>query len=320
MKSSFFRSFLIACSLIIFLSNRVFAQSGSDSSTDMNCSLEQAITLVELNLCGKTSPGQLPSQRLSECERVSGLSTEITASLPLNRRLADLLQEAPPTEDLMSFVLSASSKDSDFLKKKTILRHWYSTLYQMVTAIELAVYTKADLGKSLLKRVERLEKDVLNLDDPMPESSLAERVLILMTTISPHEEQAEVAVEITGRKWDWLAGTPQALSTSKPVPPSADPRMPSKASKFLSDTGSTTKAVLTSPTFWKVVGVGVGLGALVGCYFLSRGSFNNYTPYERSCTGRSDCRVCDTCSSCPHCKNPTFIPPCGVYLRTRSIP
>lgn len=301
----------------MLLSTRAIAQSSSD---EMNCSLDQAIALVELNLCGKTSPGQLPSQRLSECERVSGLSTEITASLPINRRLADLLQEAPPTEDLVSFVLSASSKDSDFLKRKTILRHWYSTLYQMVTAIELAVYTKAELGKSLLKRVERLERDVLNLDDPMPESSLAERVLILMTTISPHEDQAETAVEITGRKWDWLAGGPQDPSDNQPQSPLASPGGPSMASKFISDTGNKTKAVLTSPTFWKVVGAGLGAGAMLGAFFLSKGYSYRHTAYERSCTGRSDCRKCSTCSSCKHCKNPTFIQPCGVYLRTRSIP
>lgn len=322
MKNRFLRSLLITCTLIGFLSTRVFAQSTFDISADFNCSVDEAITLIELNLCGKTAPGQPPSQRLAECERVSGLSTEITASLPVSRRIADLLQEAPPTEDLMNFVLTAFSRDPDFFRKKSYLRHWYSTLYQMITAIELVVYAKADLGKSLLKRVERLEKDVLNLDDPTPEESLADRVLRLMTTISPHEDQAETAVEITGRKWDWLIGSDESASTnpiSAPAPSSVQPQ-PSIASKLVRDTGSNAKAVLTSPTFWKVVGVIVGIGAVAGCFLLSNKSSNSYTAYERSCTGRPDCRKCDNCSSCTHCKNPTFIQPCGVYLRARSIP
>lgn len=321
MKNSFLRLLLIACILIVFLSTstRAFAQSDSDSSADLNCSFDEAITLIELNLCGRTAPGQLPSQRLAECERVSGLSTEITASQPVSRRIADLLQEAPPTEDLVKFVLAASSRDAEFFKKKSFLRHWYSTLYQMITAIELVVYAKADLGKSLLRRVERLEKDVLNLDDPTPEESLADRVLRLMLTISPHQEQAETAVEITGRKWDWLVGSDEPVSSTA-QPQLAGPRQPSLASKLIRESGSNAKAVLTSPTFWRVVGFGLGAGALVGCFLLSNRSSNTYTAYERSCTGRPDCRRCDTCSSCKHCKNPTFITPCGVYLRTRSIP
>lgn len=292
---------------------------------DWRCSLNELITIIELNLCGKTNPGASMPERLTECERVSGLTTEITASLPIERRVADLMAEAPPATILMDFVILSSKADSSFFSKRINLRTWQDSLYQLVTALEVATYTKPDLGKPLLKRVERLEKDILNLIDEKPEKNLAERVQALFETIGPNEAHANIAIEATAKKWDWLFSTGDDSDSvaSQPAPAgnSARANSPSMLKKSMDN----TKTVLTSPTFWKIVGVtAAAAAATVGFIYLLKRYQNDshgwFTAHENSCTGRHDCRKCTSCNYCQHCKNPTFIQPCGVYFRVRAIP
>lgn len=292
---------------------------------DWHCSLNELITIIELNLCGKTNPGASMPERLTECERVSGLTTEITASLPIERRVADLMAEAPPATILMDFVIFSSKADSSFFSKRNNLRTWQDSLYQLVTALEVATYTKPDLGKSLLKRVERLERDILNLSNEKPEKNMAERVQDLFETIGPNETHANIAIEATAKKWDWLFSTggdsDSLASQSTTDRNSARADNPSALKQSMDK----TRTVLTSPTFWKIVGVtAAAAAATVGfIYLLKRyqnGSHGGFSAYENSCTGRHDCRKCSSCNYCQHCKNPTFILPCGVYFRVRAIP
>ncbi len=330
LKISRILSLLIAFLLVLPSSgNGVLAQelmaTHDLEKEDWKCSLNELITIVELNLCGKTNPGASMLERLTECERVSGLTTEITASLPVERRVADLMAEAPPATILMDFVIFSSKADSSFFSKRINLRTWQDSLYQLVTALEVATYTKPDLGKSLLKRVERLEKDILNLSDEKPEKNLAERVQALFETIGPNETHANIAIEATAKKWDWLFST-GGDSDSVASKPAADGNLArANSPSVLKQSMDKTRTVLTSPTFWKIVGVtAAAAAATVGfIYLLKRyqnGSHGGFSAYENSCTGRHDCRKCSSCNYCQHCKNPTFIQPCGVYFRVRAIP
>lgn len=287
------------------------------SEIQRNFSQMELLALIELNLCGRTRPKKLVSDRLEECEHVSGLETEITSSLPVDRRLADLLQEAPPSDDLVQYMAANEQEaGSDFCKHKLTLRNWHGTLYQLVAVLELSCYTQVDLGKPLLKRVNRLEKDILNLSATPSDKTLAERICYLTQVIGPGDNLIDDAVTETGRRWDWLTGV------DSPAPTTANKlaRKPTPLLRGAREGARECKSVLTSPTFWKVVGAVAGLAALGTLLVLTRNTGSSpYVPYERSCTGRSDCRKCSTCSSCGHCKTPAFVAPCGVYLRARML-
>jgi hypothetical protein len=296
---------------------------GQETSTEVqrNFSQMELLALVELNLCGRTRPKKQVSDRLEECEHVSGLETEITSSLPVERRLSDLLQEAPPSDGLIQYMASREQEDGpDFYKQKLTLRNWHGTLYQLVAVLELSCYTQIDLGKSLLKRVSRLEKDILNLSAAPTGKTLAERICDLSQVIGPAESLVDAAVTETGRRWDWLTGVEPSATSASSSATSHPSRKPAAMLKGAKEGARECKSVLTSPTFWKVVGAVAVVAAIGTVLILTRNSgSSSYVPYERSCTGRSDCRKCSTCSSCPHCKTPAFVTPCGVYLRTRML-
>lgn len=310
---------------ILLLPRPLMAQGlvSQEPSTEIqrNFSQVELLALIELNLCGRTRPKKQVSDRLEKCEHVSGLETEITSSLPVDRRLADLLQEAPPSDDLVQYMASKEQEaGSDFYKHKLTLRNWHGTLYQLVAVLELSCYTQVDLGKSLLKRVNRLEKDILSLSAAPSNKTLAERICYLTQVIGPGDNLVDDAVTETGRRWDWLTGVaPLASSVSS----NAATKLPRKPTALLSgarEGARECKSVLTSPTFLKVVGAVAGLAALGTLLVLTRNTgSSSYVTYERSCTGRSDCRKCSTCSSCGHCKTPAFVTPCGVYLRARML-
>ncbi len=295
-----------------------------DTQADLKCSLVELLAIVELNLLGKVVPTKPMKERLEECERVSGLTTEITASLPLPRRVADLMQEAPPDTQLMDYVVKSSRNNPKFLREKSELREWYSSLFQMVTALEIATYSKADPAKSLLARLERLEKDVLAMDDPPSGQDMGDRVAVLYQTIGPTTDHADRAIAATAKRWDWIKpGSQDQFASNAALPQNAQPRHPNRITKSLKNSMDGTKSVLTSPTFWKVVGVTAAAGALaVGGYFLLKnqsGGGSSYGNSEHRCTGMTNCTVCSTCSYCQHCRTPTFVPPCGVYFRVRAL-
>jgi hypothetical protein len=207
-------------------------------------------------------------------------------------------------------------KDPKVYEKRQTLRDWHNTLYQLVAALELNCYASVDLGKSLLKRVGRLEKNILGLPDGAAKKTLAERISYLTETLGPPADLMAKAVEETGRRWDWITGGESAalVPTSK-----TSTKGPSLLTRGANESMRECKSVLTSPTFWKVVGAALGIAVIGTALILSRNSSSSYVPYEQSCTGRPDCRKCSTCSSCPYCKTPAFVTPCGVYFRSRML-
>lgn len=320
----FMRS-IICCLLVSFCLPFSFcftaiAQNADDAPSDvpeLKFTPLELLSIVELNIRGKSEPKKPLTIRLEECERISGLTTEITASLSFDRRLLDLLQEAPISAPLMDFVETRSKDSPEFFKKKQYLFSWYATLYQLITASEIAKYSEPALGKSLLKRVERMELEILKLKKPPEGKNLAERVSDIVDAVDPTEKNIGQAVEATDKLFQFMM---PAEPGTRPMPNSP---MSIPGSGVFGATYKTTAKVLRSPTFWKVVGATAVVGGLVvGAIFLAKsggGGNSSYGYDERGCNGDPLCLVCKNCNYCAHCKNPYFLGPCGVYLRVRGL-
>lgn len=274
---------------------------------------EVLVALMELNVLGRTSPRRPLKERLAECERVSGLVTEITPSLPVQERLAALMQEAPFSESLMALVDEVESAEKD--GKSRIIDEWRHTCYQSVGALEIPTFGSVELGKSLLHRVERLEQYILKRVEPDRTKGLHDRILNLIGIVRPSEKDATEAT--------WMSmGLKERLRRAVPDQPARVPGW-SAAERTAKRGAEGTKSILTSPTFWKVVGVTAVLGAAaVGTVFLLKkiSAGSGYINSEGYCTGLSNCAVCTSCNYCMHCRNPSFVLPCGVYFRVRMLP
>lgn len=272
-------------------------------------SLYQKIILLELNLIGRADAEGSHAKRLRRLEEevVDIPLREQEPSVP--QQIATLLQIAPPSDELIRFLVEDPPADLAKLANEKRLP-FVASIFQQLNWMERAVFRKQFKGTKIKRRILALELKVLKTStENRNDLSIAERVHNLMVAVEPNEA---------------LLAEDFATPETNPQPPQtyqqkSGPGFLTRGfRKFTTGTTSgrrSISAMLTSPVFWTLV---AGGAALFGAYMLSRSNNNrNYVESERMCMGHLNCHRCTNCLYCQHCK--TTLQPCGVLLRTRGL-
>lgn len=271
-------------------------------------SIHQKIVLMEISLCGRSSTTRSPMKRLYALEKELPDDGLVTSQETVPGKLAALMQKAPPSDELVEFVISRSA-NGVVSADETI--PWVNTTWQKVSLIELAALGKVN-GGHLKDRIAKLQKSVL-LKKEYVQQDVDEQISELLLATRPSEEliaQVCDSQRNSQTPLTFLAG----LSPGRMIARGAR-SLGRKSSAAAEKTGRGLGRLLSSPTLWMAV---IGGATLYGAYLLSKSNSTSRTSSgERACVGELACDKCTNCFYCGHCKNSTN--PCGVWLRTRGV-
>jgi hypothetical protein len=291
-----------------------------DGQLHMNS--EQLISVVELNVLGKTFPAKDDTARLSQIESAIFSDLYQAYDKEVETRLSRIYFEAPPPDQLLSCIDEKAIHEPGWFKKSATLG-WVNSIVQRTSLLELLIYSKISSDNDLFKRIETLEQDGLG-KGTKPQGNLNDRVNRLIESLQPPDELIDRVVNASKSKFDWFL-RPEPIPLSSSIKKSAKQHQPNRFGEMGKQAGSGIGRVLTSPTLWKVL---IAAGLLYGAVELARrgalpvyGSPYGYPRYPYSggyggaCTGLINCPVCSNCSACLHCNSGGS--PCGVYYNRR---
>lgn len=265
-------------------------------------SIYEKLSLLELNIIGKSHPGRKVEERLRNLERTVFGDKYISQTTDLVSRIVALLQSVKPPDSLVQHLAEESLKVPDW-SYRSATPPWLSTAFQTVTVLEIESKGKIRPSASLITRINSLRKNILNKDDHTDPQEIFERIEELYTAVQPSPASVSKAQ--------------QQLSCYGYFRPTSEFPLLRTIGNGIKNSSQkatdSTKSVLQSPTFWYAL---IGAGALTGAYFLGRstsGNSNNLFIQENRCTGTSPCTHCKNCKYCKWCNQGGN--PCGVYLK-----
>lgn len=278
-----------------------------------NLSSEHLVSLLELNILGKTFPAKDETERLSQVEAAVFGKEYDDFSHEVLTRVSRLFYAAPPPDELVAKLSAIASSQPNWFKKSMSV-DWSNSLIQRVSLLELHTYNKISPKKDIFLRILALERDALG-EGKAPDGNLDDRVNGLMSALRPTGDLIDDVENATKHDFGWLFN-PASLGWFKPFSTSSKNLGKSFGSAG-KDTASGLGRVLTSPTLWKTL---IALGLIYGYVELARRGglpvYGSSSPYagERGCTADGACRVCSSCRYCYNCNNGGSL--CGVWFRT----
>jgi hypothetical protein len=270
----------------------------------------QQIALVEIEILGKTHPQEDATRRLQRVERAIFDQDYDGYAHSTEGRLKNIMQVAPPSDELIQAIQVKASRDPDWFKESRGLG-WVNSLVQRTSLLELAMYKEIPPSQNLRARIGKLEADTYGKSANKNTLNLNERTNSLVESLNPPDELIEKAVNTSKLNLDWFLhpGAPTlSAGTSKRLSAGAN-----KIYNLERSSANKISRLLSSPTLWTLL---VGGAALYGAYMLNRNASPGYIAYpEQGCCGSAFCTACTNCLYCKHCQYP--IQPCGVYYRVR---
>ncbi len=282
---------------------------------------KMVIAILELEVLGKTHPGEDDTDRLIRVEKALFADDYDGYSHSNQTRFNEILKINPPSSELVGYVQEKCLSDATWLKEPQSV-DWKSTLLQRTSLLELAMYRTISPKSDLTDRISKLEKDFYGKDASTIDGDLSLRTNNLILAIEPPEDLINRAVK-RGFPLTWPAGAPASAAFGMLG------RGAKKIGKGLNnataDTAAGIKRVLSSPTFWQLVAAGGAITVLAIGYkkgwFNGLGSTGNATYIidngepPNGCHGEMSCTICRDCSRCYHCNR--LGGSCGVSLSVR---
>lgn len=281
----------------------------NDRSLEQNAlllSLNEKISLLELDVIGKTSPHSTPASRILALEN-SVFGKPDTSGANAIERVSHLISALQPSNELVSMVVVKATSSPGWSFKATSAP-WVNSTSQVVSAIEIQLGGKSKPDEPLIERVTNLEKSILPQDAVVDSTEMKKRIDNLLAAVAPTEKAIDKAKQIADSHAGWFWNPPQIHWLGS---------LGREAKSLGRSAENSTKAMVSSPTFWTLL---IGAGALTALYFMGRGnngqaSLPVYIANERACVGLSNCNRCSNCRYCQYCNDGMPHSPCGVLLR-----
>lgn len=155
---------------------------------------KMVIAILELEVLGKTHPGEDDTDRLIRVEKALFADDYDGYSHSNQTRFNEILKINPPSSELVGYVQEKCLSDATWLKEPQSV-DWKSTLLQRTSLLELAMYRTISPKSDLTDRISKLEKDFYGKDASTIDGDLSLRTNNLILAIEPPEDLINRAVK-----------------------------------------------------------------------------------------------------------------------------
>ena len=267
-------------------------------------SVYEKLSLLELEVEGKSRPGRPAGDRLNDLEK-SVFGNESKTPETLVSRIDNLLREAKPSNELVFHLVEESAKTPAW-SFRSATAPWTNTDFQIVSMLEVELLGKVSPDTPMIERVKQLQS-VVWPGSTLNSADLSTQIQELRSTVNPSQEawnQAQKQLSDQGFSYASSWSMPWLSTVGSGI---------KKTGKKIGKYTQPARGVFKSPTFWMVL---LAAGAVTGFAIAAQAS-NNSSEYvnhgENRCTGEKFCTQCKNCRYCHWCNEGGK--PCGVHVR-----